>query len=191
MDMSTKLYQTLEDRSNNDFVELNGPFLCDNKRAWLGRGYYYWETFIEYAHWWGRVAYINNQKDYIVCLSEVVLGDLILYDLMQSETLLEFEEMRMALTHAYPKRNISVAVVLEHLRAHNKHFNYKAIRAVVSDATNYDQGIISRHVPFVPYNRAYLNTCPQIQVCFLEKTPIGSNNFKVIYPLEYSEDFTI
>ena len=38
---------------------------------------------------------------------------------------------------------------------------------------------------------AYLDTCPHIQVCILDKTFIGEDNFKVIFPDEYCEDYRI
>lgn len=47
--MDRILYQTVEDRNNPDDVEQHGPFLCTNKMAWLGHGYYFWDTFINLA----------------------------------------------------------------------------------------------------------------------------------------------
>ena len=35
-----KAFQTLEDMDNIDIVELNGPFPCTHKGAWLGYGCY-------------------------------------------------------------------------------------------------------------------------------------------------------
>ena len=58
------LYQTLDDNDNADYVEQNAPFPCDRKNSWLGTGYYFWDTFIENAHWWGEVNYKNS---YIIC----------------------------------------------------------------------------------------------------------------------------
>lgn len=51
------LYQTVEDRNNPSEIETEGPFLCVRNNAWLGRGYYFWDTFVELAHWWGNTIY--------------------------------------------------------------------------------------------------------------------------------------
>ena len=42
--MNRIIYQTVEDRGNPDYVEQHGPFICTNKNAWLGEGYYFWDT---------------------------------------------------------------------------------------------------------------------------------------------------
>ena len=39
--MPSNLYQTLEDKSNDNYVRENGPFCCERGDAWLGKGYYY------------------------------------------------------------------------------------------------------------------------------------------------------
>lgn len=68
----TDIYQTLEDRQNYGEVEEHGPFFCyvrdDNgipksgvKEPWLGEGYYFWDTRITDAQWWGDTVY--SQKD--------------------------------------------------------------------------------------------------------------------------------
>ena len=44
-----KIFQTLEDRNNPDEVESQGPFICTNN-PWLGKGYYFWDTFLDLAH---------------------------------------------------------------------------------------------------------------------------------------------
>ena len=52
-----KAYQTLENRNNPDQIEEQGPFLCNRKSAWLGEGYYFWDSFIEKCPlvWTGRI----------------------------------------------------------------------------------------------------------------------------------------
>lgn len=183
--MPSKLYQTLEDKSKVDYVEKNGPFFCKRKDAWLGKGYYYWDTFVANAHLWGNKIYKSNNKNYIICLSEVDLNNNI-YDLQNPSTLLEFKRSAEILSEVYPNKNITVAVVLEQLKQ-LKEFTYKAIRAeAVGDMKSPKQKI-----PFKIKHRAYLDTCPHIQVCILDKTFIGGDNFKVIFPFEYCEDYTI
>ena len=83
-------------------------------------------------------------------------------------------------------KNITVAVVLEQLKQ-SQEFTYKAIRARA-------MGDMNSHIQKIPFkigHIAYLETCPHIQVCILDKTFIGEDNFKVIFPDEYCEDYTI
>ena len=86
------LYQTVEDRNNPSEIETEGPFLCVRNNAWLGRGYYFWDTFVELAHWWGNTIY---QGKYVVCQSycDGLLPDT--YDLYDDfETLRDFSKLK-------------------------------------------------------------------------------------------------
>ena len=66
----TDIYQTLEDRQNYEDVEEHGPYFCyaryangnpksGVKEPWLGEGYYFWDTRIADARWWGDTVYIS------------------------------------------------------------------------------------------------------------------------------------
>lgn len=184
--MPYNLYQTLEDRSNIDYVEENGPFICEREDAWLGIGYYYWDTFVDNAHLWGKKVYKKNNKDYIICLSKVNFNDENIYDLDNPNTLLEFKIVEKKLSETYPNKNITVAMVLEQFKQ-SQEFTYKAIKTRAEK----DMNTFKQKVPFKVNSKAYLDTCPHIQVCVLDKTFIGKDNFKVIFPTEYSEDYAI
>ena len=43
-------YYTLENKDNFDEIEVDGPFDCTHKGAWLGTGSYFWDTNIDWAH---------------------------------------------------------------------------------------------------------------------------------------------
>ena len=60
--MMVKAFQTLEDMDNIDIVELNGPFPCIHKGAWLGYGCYLWDSRIEWAIDWGILCTHQNKK---------------------------------------------------------------------------------------------------------------------------------
>lgn len=184
--MPSNLYQTLEDKSNVDYVEGNGPFICNRANAWLGIGYYYWDTFVDNAHLWGKKIYNIKHKDYIICLSKFEFNNKNIYDLDSPNILLEFKILEERLSEIYPGKNITVAMVLEQLKR-SKEFTYKAIRA---RAVN-DMNGINPKIPFKVGHIAYLDTSPHIQVCILDKTFVGKDNFKVIFPLEYSEGYAI
>ena len=70
----TDIYQTLEDRQNYDDVEKHGPYFCcardangtpksGVKEPWLGEGYYFWDTRIADAQWWGNTIYFKRERD--------------------------------------------------------------------------------------------------------------------------------
>lgn len=184
--MPNKLYQTLEDQSNIDYVEENGPFICKRSSAWLGTGYYYWDTFIDNAHLWGKKIYTENNKDYIICLSTVDFNNENVYDLDNPNTLLEFKILEKKLSETYSEKHITVAVVLEQLKL-SREFTYKAVKARALDDMNGPK----QKIPFKKNHIAYLDVCPHIQVCIIDKALIGNDNFKVIYPSEYCKDYAI
>lgn len=64
--MIVKAYQTLEDKDNISYVEDNAPFKCTRKDAWLGHGYYLWDSEIEWAHQWGKASYKRKRLNYII-----------------------------------------------------------------------------------------------------------------------------
>ncbi len=154
--MLNELYQTLEDRNNVDEVERSGPFKCNRDTAWLGKGYYYWDTFIEYAHWWGDVVYRKNQHEYLICQSTVEFNNENLYDLLEPNNLNELDIISAELEKQYPKKTITVGVVLTYIKEHSKAFTYKAVRARVENATNYQMYPIAKHCNF-PRKGAYLD----------------------------------
>lgn len=42
------------------------PIYCSTSDARLGHGYYFWDSIIDAAHWWGKVHYGGH---YIICQS--------------------------------------------------------------------------------------------------------------------------
>ena len=87
----TDIYQTLEDRQNDEEVEDHGPYFCSERYAngilksgtkepWLGEGYYFWDTRIADARWWGDTVY--SSKGYIICKTTYDQNSPLLYDLV-------------------------------------------------------------------------------------------------------------
>lgn len=54
-------YHTQEHRKNSEF--LKEPIACENKNAWLGKGYYFW-TELEFAIYWGEDSKTKNTEFY-------------------------------------------------------------------------------------------------------------------------------
>ena len=87
----TDIYQTLENRCNDKDIEEHGPFFCSMRdqlgrlkkgvrEPWLGEGYYFWDTRMEDAMWWGEHVY--PAKGYIVCHTQYDQHSDLLYDLV-------------------------------------------------------------------------------------------------------------
>ena len=58
------VFQTLKNKGNPIEIERDGPFICRWENSWMGTGYYFWETFLSNAHWWGK-SHLNG--DYVIC----------------------------------------------------------------------------------------------------------------------------
>ncbi len=127
------LYQTLEDRNNNKAVETNGPGYCSSNKAWLCKGFYFWEAGIETAHWWGKRTYANYniRKGYIICKTSYDYAADNFFDLVGDTThRQDFWDTVDEVEKAYPGKTFTVAFVLAFMRE-DKEFTdrYLAVRA--------------------------------------------------------------
>lgn len=162
--MNRIIYQTVEDRNNPDYVEQHGPFLCTKEHAWFGKGYYFWDTIIELAHWWGKLCYTPN--GYIICRSSCDSSLSKVYDLVgRPELLLEFEECSKIIMKQRKQKTIYVPEVIEYLKTKTSFLeHYAAIRAnplhTLPPTFNQFQYKINEK------NRGVIDTRPAIQFCF-------------------------
>lgn len=187
--MIRKAYQTLEDRDNADEIEKIGPFLCNRKDAWLGEGYYFWDSFIENAHWWGQegACYKNG---YIICESSFELNEKCL-DLYDNPEHIERFKLTIELIEKqglFKKRSTTIRRIIEYLKD-NTNFTYEAIRV---NGVNSKNPSFTKRIPFkVGKNHQYWDAVPAIQICFIKKDGLNRRGFKIIYPPEYCEDYVV
>lgn len=189
--MIRKAYQTLENRGNADDIEKNGPFLCNRKDAWLGEGYYFWDSFIENAHWWGKKG-ACYQNGYIICESSFELNEkcLDLHDnpehmKMFSSTIQLMEEKEL-----FKENQTTIGRVIEFLKQ-TIQFDYEAIRANGVNSIS-QQSSFSKRTPFkLGKNHQYWDATPAIQICFIKKDGLNRKEFKIVYPLEYCQDYVV
>lgn len=175
-----RLYQTVANRENADEVESHGPYKC-TRTPWLGEGYYFWETFIDYAHWWGHVGYNDT---YFVCQTTLLHPDEI-FDLAgDTDVILEFQDYANILKTKY-KHEITISFVIEHMKR-NASFPYKAIRARHENEIKWES-INAQTMKFVPNRKEYMTFRPPFQICVIDKS-ILSTEFSVIYPQEYCKE---
>lgn len=180
------LYQAVEDRNNPDYVEQNGPFWCNNKTAWLGHGYYFWDTFIEHAHWWGGLNY--KTQGYIICQSSCEDNSNCVYDLVSNpELFYEIEKIATLIEQANNVNTVYVPEIIEYLKSKTSFLQkYKAIRAnPLCTRPN-----TSFRYKFNDKNKAFIDTRPAIQYCILDKTFFNSQ-YHIVYPEMYCADYVI
>jgi hypothetical protein len=187
---NTKIYQTLKDKDNPDEVETNGPFPCDWKNSWLGDGYYFWETFIENAHWWGDVHCKNS---YIICEALVDLNSSICFDLVGNTNHLKILGDSIQLMKDKGKLNdrTTLSRVIQFMKQINVLSNYSAIRAYGINSKSKDYNPNHRIIfePDKPFQ--YLSYKPEIQICIFNFNNLNFRDFKIVYPDEYIDGYMV
>lgn len=180
--MDRILYQTVEDRENPDYVEQHGPFKCTSKQAWLGHGYYFWDTFISLAHWWGKNYKRNG---YIICQSSCDENMSMVYDLVgKPELFIEFEQIAFIIKNKNNAETVYVPEIIEYLKQKTSFPDrYKAIRAnPLCTLPNQEY-----RYKFNDKNRAFIDTRPAIQFCLLDKSLLNSK-YHIVYPEAYCSE---
>lgn len=185
--MEVRIYQTLHDKDNPEEVEKEGPFLCDRPNAWLGLGYYFWDTHISLAHWWGESA---NEGNYIIAQAYIKL-DQRCWDLQGNGAhQKEFYESAQQIAESGLKKfeEIKVWQVVEYLRKHTS-FNYEGIRALGSNSIGFGYKTYWRRMFF--YDRTnsksqpYLDLLPPVQICLFKKMALSLHSYYIVYPDKY------
>ena len=180
------IYQTIEDKSNPKYTELNAPFLCIRSDAWLGKGYYFWDTFIENAHWWGEVWYKGN---YIICSFKCDFNTKTCFDLVGStEDMLDFSEsVELLKQKRLIDERTTVARVLGLLKK-TGNFNYDAVRVYGIGSRPIDNEKYRYIMHFSSSKPQFLDYKPAIQICIFEKTGLKLRNMRIEYPDKYVDE---
>ena len=185
------LYQTVEDRNNPDYIGENAPFQCIKGNAWLGVGYYFWDTFLENAHWWGKTNY--NINGYVIFRFECDDKSDRLFDLQgDMEHVKYFKEfIKEYQKNTFSGSNPTVPMVIEFLK-NNTSFvkKYDAIRVYghYSKSTNVTTKMLfSKKIN----SRQYFELTPAVQLCLFRKTSLNLRERKIVYPSNYISDFVI
>lgn len=180
----TDIYQTLEDRQNYEEVEEYGPFFCSvkypdgslkkgTKVPWLGEGYYFWDTRICDAHWWGMTVY--NSKRYIICHTTYDQHSPYLFDLVSNvDQFDDFIRCAELIAEKRKVKSVSFPVVLSYLKKEVQEFNFKAIRVWPHPET-YKKTLVN-----FPGGKLFLPWVDKIQICFFDKTLL-TNPYQIVY----------
>lgn len=184
--MIVEALQTLEDRDNIDQIEKEGPFKCIRSDAWLGQGYYFWDTNMDWAIQWGKNSYEKSNKEYVIGRCRVNL-DAKCYDLFGNVAhLIDLKQIIKAIvdTGYLSKDRITVPKLIEYLKSKGL-FNYNSIRA----------GDFPKKPHQLPFNfklvgnkfviKEYMVINQRVQICVIVKNDVILPPFSVIYPEKY------
>lgn len=176
--MLTKGYHTLEDRGNADEIEEWGPKLCNKQNAWLGEGYYFWDSNIYWAHDWGK----KGKRGYMIFEGDITIDENT-YDLVgKIAHKLEFAAIIQELesTGYFKPGQLKVPNVIEYIKKYTD-FPYNSIRAA-----DYP-GKTLREINFGGKWGEFMYLNERVQICLINKNNLNLQTFKVIYPDIYVE----
>ena len=175
------LFHTVEDRNNPDEVTLKGPFLCSEDDAWLGIGYYFWDSHISLGHWWGRTHYKGK---YMICQAEGIIDEKCL-DLLNGNDRIRFERQCKAFLTKMGKKQENVFVsemLLLWLNLENNLFN--SVRSIPTNSQGFAMKRSFR-IKFTNKQEAFLDFNLPVQVCLYDKKALSLRDFRVIFPDVY------
>ena len=173
------LLQTIDDQDNPDYVEEHGPFRSVTSH-WLGVGYYFWDSLMRRAHWWGDRHYGGN---YMICKAWASVDEDKFLDLADNmEQLQQFQAQYELIQQIHQGKKITISFVINKL-IRDGLFPYQAVRSV-SDKCGGDYA-----VKFVEGNSSFLNFSPPRQICIYERAAI--HDYHIVYPLEYIADCVV
>lgn len=160
--MENYLYQTIANKNRHN-VESIAPFQCSKSTAWLGKGYYFWDTFIELAKEWGERVYRNN---YIICKTYATYSEEEILDFVGNTTqILDLKNITLRLEKTYQTK-LTIPFVINYIRK-TPHFSYKAIRILSQETFS---NLTSYKRFFREGKNACFNLCPSIQWCVIDKS---------------------
>jgi|SRR5690625_1283899 len=192
--MIRDVYQTLENREI-DGVEINGPFLCDRSNAWLGPGYYFWDSHKENAHWWGKEV-AKYPAGYIICKSTITFDDKC-FDLHDNpdhqRTFNKMKDMFLE-KGLLEEGQTTVGRIMNFIKTQIDSFPFEAIRAYAVNSKGYKSSFNQRtrfvHKEYRESNQ-YLDTLPAIQICLFTKNSLDRKGYSIVYPPEYSKGYVV
>jgi len=187
------LYQTLGDRGNPDDILANAPFPCKWENTWLGEGYYFWDTFIENAHWWGDVRY---RSDYVISKMTCDFDTSLCFDLVgDTEHMLDFSKsIDYMKAQNLIDKNTTVSRIINHLKNKIGGFDFQAIRVYgIKSISEYKEGYrkYRHHLIFELSKPQYIDYKPAIQICIYEKTGLNLRDISIVYPDSYNMDYLL
>lgn len=174
--MERTVYQTLKYRGNNAIVKEHGPYKCEEENAWLHSGFYFWEEFIEPAHYWGKK---HNSNNYIITKGKCYITPENLFDLVGNLVQRrEFGEIIKELNNSkILNQDSTVRHVIDFLQKCGV-FEYVACRA---DTTSSFKSYELRQIIYATSKETRLILNPAVQMCIYNLEKVSFKEFDIIY----------
>lgn len=181
------VFQTLDNR-NIEQIQSQGPFPCNWKNTWLGDGYYFWDTFIENAHFWGKEARASKYTNgYIICEAKCDFNTnecLDLYgDLEKLKELKELFEMYKSINRASEETTVKEFLAILKGEFPNE-FLFTAIRANGVKSKKADSKF-TMNLFFEKGKYSYFEFNPAVQICFFTKKSMNLRDYKIVFPTHF------
>lgn len=176
--MIVEAFQTLEDKDNIDQIELEGPFICKLNGAWLGVGYYLWDTNFDWAMNWGEIAHKKFGRDFVIMQCRVDLSN-DCFDLVgnvkHQMDLLNVIDVLNQSGKIKKEADKTIPNLIRYLQ--NKGlFDYKSIRA-----SDFHEKRIFK-LKFRSDRPEYMVLNERVQICVLVKKDVILRPINVVYP---------
>jgi hypothetical protein len=174
------LFHTVKDKKNPDEVNAKGPFVCVDD-AWLGIGYYFWDSHIELAHWWGDR---HCKKNYMICRAEGIIDDRCL-DLLDGRQRVLFQDKCKEFLRRLGKKQHQVLLpemLTYWISLEGDIFN--SVRAVPTSFNGFAMNTTFK-LKFSNRNAAFFDFNLPVQICLYDKKALSLQDFRVIYPERY------
>ncbi len=156
------IYQALEYTADEDEI----PHWSSDQNAWLGYGYYFWDSSIDRAHWWGKSRYKNN---YMICKTEYD-KNFHLFDMFDTNHSKEYTDTRIVLAKEFASRKkvsntIYAQDVINALKSTSEFMNnFFAIRMLAMECAP-----VIHKIQFASNSPAYSDEDLPVQLCVWDK----------------------
>lgn len=167
------IFQTVADKGNSEELEEKGPIYCEDN-PWLGKGYYFWDSLIENAEWWGKTHYHGK---YMIFSSSYDAHSDVLFDLVGNLKHLQYlNKFAQGLREKLGLRSIKVATVIEFMKKENL-FPFLAIRA---EGRNSKKVFGNINLYFDEKGAYYQPILPKVQICLVVFDKFHIADFKFV-----------
>lgn len=182
------IYHTVKDKGNPNEIIKDAPFYASGDDQWFGEGYYFWESYIGNAHWWGDVHCYNS---YVICESEYEQNANQCFDLVDNKehmdmlSILIKELTRLKVI----KKDTTLSRILVFAREYGLFpTSFKSIRASIPGSRSYFNKKYGKTIPITDQFR--LDLQPQIQLCFFDTSTLRMP-MNIVYPEHYIEGYAV
>lgn len=162
------------------------PLYSSHANGWAGPGFYFWESDIRLAHWWGRS---HCKGRYLIAKSQIDFSDKC-FDLYDNPD--HKEEIRkiwklLKEDTRLDTKSTSLSTVLRYLRE-NDIFDFEAIRfcGINSIGTGNSTKKFRSRISFTDdYDEnkpeQYVDLCPPIQYCLFSENSLNHRDYIICF----------